>query len=168
MEDDIAVRPGLSVAAEVLGYVIGGICILGAIADDSSDSLGLFFLGGGIVATAIVMRRGVNWARITLTVLIGLLIIVFLAVMGEDDTTDEEAGGIFLLFASAVCAIVFSWTPKVNQWFRLMTSRQCLSSGKEPYQAVVCRKCGVQVSSDSKFCTNCGAVIETETQNKER
>lgn len=168
MEDDIVGRPGLLVAAEILSYVIGGICILGAIADDSSGSIGLFLLGGGIVAAAIGMRKGMNWARVTLTVLTGLLIIVFLEAGGEDDTTEDEANGILLILAAAVCVIVFSWVPKVNQWFRLMSSRQCLSSGRTPLKSAVCGKCGMPVSSDSKFCIYCGTAVEMETGNKDR
>ena len=113
-------RPAFAKTAEILGYVAGGFGVLGALSTSDSTTGFLLLLCGGMIATAIFMRKGVNWARITFTALTGLFSMLLLIGMGDDGVSDEEAGGAFLVFAIAVCAIVFSWLPSVNAWFSSM------------------------------------------------
>ena len=159
-------RPGLAIAAEILGYVVGGVCVLGAISEKADVGVWMFLIGGGFVAMSIFMRQGLNWARITFTVLAGLMALLCLGVMGEDDAADEEVGGCFLIFVAVVCSIVFSWLPKVNQWFRSMSDRHCVTSLGTSAERCICEKCGMPMSCDSKFCANCGTAFEEKYKQK--
>lgn len=158
-------RPGLAVAAEVLGYVIGGLCIVGSLVSED-ESIGiemLFLVGGGVVATSVLVRKGLNWARITFTALIGFLTLSWLFALGEE-SSDEDEDFFGLLVSSATCAIVFSWTPKVNHWFREMAKQRELVVTTERGGMRICKACGAFASCSSRYCAKCGVSLDEERQ----
>ena len=115
-------RPGLLIAAEVLGYVIGGLFVLGAlcsIADDFIGSVFIFLIGGGLVALPLFMHRGARWARIVYTVCWGILVLLAFTA----DASGDEVLWACIVFVASVCAIVFSWVPSANRWFNLAENR---------------------------------------------
>lgn len=162
-EGAVAARPGLAVAVEILGYVLGGLNILGAIDDAGNDPSGsfiAFILGGGIVAMSVFFRQGRHWARITLTILVSWLILSTFIQLGGEEISEDGTVGSFLVFAAGVCAVVFSWMPKVNHWFLLALNPHRVASTGTFAERLICEKCGNPMPCDSKFCANCGTAFE--------
>ena len=125
---ELVKRPGFAIVAEVLGYVSGGLVVLGSLVEGgSAGGLGLL-VGGGLIAMSVMMRKGKNWARITATALSGLLILGLFVSMSDESSTDADAGGCFVMFVVFVCEIVFSWLPSANKWFGSMNSRSSTSN----------------------------------------
>ena len=120
---EVVKRPGFAIAAEILGYVSGGLFVLGALLGRGSESVFALLIGGGLIAMSVMMRKGKNWARITATALSGLLVLGVLVVCSDENIDDAGAAGCFILLAVAVCEIVFSWLPSVNKWFGIKNSR---------------------------------------------
>ena len=120
---EVVKRPGFAIAAEILGYVSGGIIALGGLIGGGSEAGVCLFMGGGMIAMSVMMRNGKNWARITATALSGLLALGVLVVCSDENIADADAAGCFILLAVAVCEIVFSWLPSVNKWFGIKNSR---------------------------------------------
>ena len=125
---ELVKRPGFAIVAEVLGYVSGGIVALGALIAGGSDVGPGLLIGGGLIAMSVMMRKGKNWARITATVLSGLLVLGALAGLSDENIDDAEAAGGFIMLVVVVCEIVFTWLPSVNRWFGSMNSRSSSSN----------------------------------------
>jgi len=120
---ELVKRPGFAIVAEVLGYVSGGLVALGSLIAGGSDAGPGLLIGGGLIAMSVMMRKGRNWARVTATALSGLLALGCFASFGDENISDVDAGGCFIVLVLVVCEIVFSWLPSVNRWFGSMKSR---------------------------------------------
>lgn len=120
---EVVKRPGFAIVAEILGYVSGGLIALGGLIGGGSEAGVCLFIGGGLIAMSVMMRKGKNWTRITATVLSGLLALGALVACSDENITDDAAAGCFVVLALAVCEIVFSWLPSVNKWFGSQNSR---------------------------------------------
>lgn len=119
---ELVKRPGFAITAEVLGYVSGGLVTLGALSEGGLAACFCLLLGGGLIAMSVLMRMGKNWARITETVLSGLVALCLLGAFIDENISADVAVGCCLGLGLFICEIVFSWLPPVNKWFAGLSS----------------------------------------------
>jgi len=103
-------------------------------------ALGLLLLAVYVVF-AFLVRRGHNWARITLTVLVGLAVLFTLLglalsalpVPASARTSVETPGASTVLsLLQQVCVVVatvLAWLPAANAWFRQVKARRLSQRG---------------------------------------
>ncbi len=116
--------PRLTLAGHIILYVFLGLSIFGNIGTLRgappplvAETLGLPLLMMGLT---IISRRGKNWARIAVTVIVGLLVASFFGM-------HPIAGlGCMILFA---VPIVFIWLPCSNRWYRQVKAIRKASKG---------------------------------------
>jgi hypothetical protein len=137
-----AKRLGIVSTARLLGCLSGlvfGLLGIAAVVGHS-DSWSFWYviwswtnlLGGAcLIAFSILIRRGMSWARIAFTALSCVVVLYDLAVMSyemivcEFTRDDLLAWGILLLFALLLMvALVLSWLPPVNAWFRALEEQK--------------------------------------------
>ena len=101
--------PGITLAACIILYVSFALGMLSTLSGAGNmpaalvaSSIGWALLG---VACTICAQKGRNWARIALTVFIGLALIVTM-------------GLAFVL----ILPLVFLWLPRSNNWYRAIKS----------------------------------------------
>lgn len=115
-------KPGVVLAAEIVGYVMSSCLVLGALFDFDSDSVFAIFAAGGLIAASAFMRRRKEWARIAFTVISSILILGCLVEINQSGDVANETITIWLrvCLAMLICAIVFCWLPKANDWFKMV------------------------------------------------
>lgn len=100
--------PGLTLTAFILFYVEFGVSILGNLADLPGSLTGIAS-ALGCIAFVLCAHKGKNWARITLTSLLGTACLGLLLL--------SWPLGLICVVINAV-PIVFLWLPCSNRWYR--------------------------------------------------
>ncbi len=109
--------PGVTLTACIILYVAFGLSIIGILSggDAELDEVVGFVVVFELFAIActVLTQIGRNWARIVLTVILGLSLI-----------TNLGNVGIFILMcAFFVPPLVLLWLPRSNNWYRAIKSR---------------------------------------------
>lgn len=109
--------PGVTLTACIILYVAFGLSIIGILSEGDAEPdevvgfvvvLELF-----AIACTVLTQIGLNWARIVLTVILGLLLIPNLG----------NVAIFILMCAFFVPPLVFLWLPRSNNWYRAIKSR---------------------------------------------
>ena len=102
--------PKLTLAAFIIFYALLGLGIIGSLGELPDGIPGIL---GCLTCTAftLVSHYGKNWARITLTSLIGAGMLISLG---------ENPGLAFFAMLMFATPIVFLWLPCSNRWFKEM------------------------------------------------
>ena len=102
--------PGLTLTAFIIFYALFGLGIIGSLGQLPRSMPGILFCFL-FIAFTLVSHFGKNWARITLTSLIGA---GFLGMLGNEETVEVA----FVAMVVLAAPIVFIWLPCSNRWFK--------------------------------------------------
>lgn len=89
----------------------------------------------GLCVSSLLMLYGINWARIMFTVVSGYVMMISLlsisalcnAIANGGDDSDNIVEKMLLLLFALVIAVVFSWLPPANAWFRSVAAKESAS-----------------------------------------